>query len=84
QNTNFDIIGLISPEKIKMIQNGKTYLVKGKFKKFLKGDFKNYVNGMVYTPSVEVSEDILSKDRKVADLGIILMEIKEIVETRKL
>ncbi|MDC9724206.1 MAG: hypothetical protein PSN34_15760 [Urechidicola sp.] len=82
-NTKFDVIGLITADQVKILQEDKAYLIKGQFKKFLKGDFKNYVNGMVYTPMVEISQDIISK-RKEVSIGIILMEITEITETKKL
>ena len=82
-STKFDVIGLISPEQVKILQEDKAYLIKGKFEKFLKGEFKNYVNGMVYTPIVEISKDIMS-NKNEASLGIILIEISEITETKKL
>ena len=80
-NTNFDVIGLIPKDKISILQKDKTYTIKGTFKKFLTGDFRDYINGMVYTPSVEISKDMSNTD---VSIGIILMEISEIKEVPKL
>jgi hypothetical protein len=82
-NMHFDIIGLINDSLVQKLEKDKKYLVKGHFKKFLQGDFKNYINGMVYTPQVGLSSDVISKNLET-DLGILLFDVKEVKETSSL
>lgn len=82
-NMNFDIIGLVNDSLVQKLEQDKKYLVKGKFKRFLKGDFTNYINGMVYTPQVGLTSDAISKNLET-NLGILLFEVYEVKETSSL
>ena len=77
----FDVIGLIDEKQIPTLVKDRAYLIKGRFKRFLRSDFKEYINGMVYTPLVGFSNDALGPE---TSMGIILMEIEQITETKKL
>lgn len=77
--TNFDIIGLIPKEKVKELKNGNTYLVKGKFKNFLKQqDHTKYINGLIYTPLIGSFSPL------EISMGVILMDITDLKEVPKL
>lgn len=82
-NTKFDIIGLIPDSLVQTLQKNKKYLVKGKFIKFLSNDFKNYINGMVYTNQVKIDKDIISKNLEVS-LGIMLFEVQSVTLAKSL
>lgn len=80
-NTKFDVIGLITKEKIQVLKTDKTYLIKGKFKEFLKKDYNKYTNGLVYSPLIGLSSTFSKLD---VNMGVILMEISEVKEVPKL
>jgi hypothetical protein len=82
-NIKFDIIGLIPDSLVQTLQKDKKYLVKGKFIRFLSDDFKNYINGMVYTNEVKIDNDIISKNLEVS-LGIMLFEVQSVTMTKSL
>lgn len=77
----FDVIGLIDDKLIPTLVKDRAYLIKGRFKRFLRSDFKDFINGMVYTPSIGFSNDALGPE---TSMGIILMEIEQVTETNKL
>jgi hypothetical protein len=82
-NIKFDIIGLIPDSLVQTLQKDKKYLVNGKFIRFLSDDFKNYINGMVYTNEVKIDNDIISKNLEVS-LGIMLFEVQSVTMTKSL
>jgi hypothetical protein len=82
-NIDFDLIGIVSPELVGKLEQGKTYGLKGKFKKFLTSDYDNYIDGLVYTPNVGFETDIILHVT-VVEMGIILMEISEATPLKRL
>ena len=82
-NVKFDLIGIISPELVGKLVQGKTYGIKGKFKKYLTSDYHNYVNGLMFTPNVGFDKDI-DLHVTVVEMGIILMEITEATPLKRL
>lgn len=82
-NIKFDIIGIASPELVGKLVQGETYGIKGKFKKYLTSDYRNYVNGLMNTPNVGFDKDIILHVT-VVEMGIILMEITEVTPLKRL
>jgi hypothetical protein len=80
-NTRFDVIGLISKEKINKLKNNNAYTIKGKFKGFIKSNENNYTNSLVYSPLINISNAMSSLD---INLGVMLFEISEFKEVAKL
>jgi hypothetical protein len=77
----FDVIGLIDEKFVATLKEDKAYLIKGRFKRFLRSDFKDYINGMVYTPLVGFTSETLGPE---TSMGVILMDIEQVTETKKL
>jgi hypothetical protein len=77
----FDVIGLIDEKFVATLKENNAYLIKGNFKRFLISDFTDYINGMVYTPLVGFRNDVLGPE---TSMGIILMDIEQVTEVKKL
>lgn len=80
-NLNFDIIGLIDKKNISDLKEDRAYLVKGRFKKFLQSNYRDYLKGMVYTDFIGLTNNGYQIE---TNIGIILIDVEQITETVKL
>lgn len=77
-NTNFDIIGLINKENLKKLKTNNSYIIKGKFIRFLNDDYQDFIQGMVFTNQVIIHNDLGGPK---VNIGLPLFEITEITES---
>lgn len=85
-DVNFDLVCLVDEKMVPNLRNDEFYTVKGDFKKFLKaGELEKYINGVIYSYTVKIKHDALGMpEEKEVDLGVILMDAKQVTSAAKL